>query len=457
MFKHLGIVNRTKIPLSFQNKIIKKLLQKDKYALFAEMGLGKTFMSILAIFLRKIYNSIYRVLIICPKTISSNWENEIKELRQELGLYLSIKIRNLTKIRRVSERERILNKLESCDLLIDILNFESIFKINKFPEYDMVIIDESSRIKNPEAKRTKTILEKLKNIKYKIILSGTPITKDVMDIYSQILFLDVKLPPFKEFKKLIKDQPEILENILKKISIRIKKEDIASIIKFPEKIYETIYFNLRGEQLELYNYYLLKNKINFLLGNKQTILKNIIDLQRITSGFHPKTLKPLKENAKFEKLMLLLNNLKEKNLFPVVIWANYIVDIHYIYKVLKDLNYKVSFMYGATKFDERIEIIKKFNKGELDILVAHPVVAGIGINLQNGKCAIYYSNSFKLEDRLQSEDRIHRLSSKNDKVYYYDLVAKNTIDEIIIKNLKQKIDISKQTIDKLREEIIKYI
>jgi len=327
-----------------------------------------------------------------------------------------------------------------------------------------MVVDESTTIKNRKATRTKNIMMLAKDAKYKRILTGSPITKSPMDLYSQCAFLSPNALGFSSYYSfqnryaLVQKRTmgtrafqEIvgyrrLDELNLKLDLfsnRILKEHCLDL---PDKMYIRRDVALTDEQKRVYTQMkklALAKLENGELATTSSVLTQIMRLQQICCGF----LQPdegeieLLENNRLKELLEITDELQGK----AIIWASYTHDIQQISSALRDRfgPEAVATYYGATPQDERQEIVNKFqDKGSpLRFFVGQPRTGGYGITLTAANTMIYYSNSYDLEIRLQSEDRAHRIGQAN-KVTYIDLVSPNTIDEKILKALRGKIDLA---------------
>ena len=313
----------------------------------------------------------------------------------------------------------------------------------------MLVVDESSRIKRPSAKRTKIITKFSKYAKYKRIMTGTPVTKGAEDVYSQFKFLDPNILGYDSFysfkarycvmggyesKQIVSYQNinELTQSI-QGHSFRILKKDCLDL---PDKIYQRYPIQLTTKQKQIYNS-LKKEFITELQGETlsapETITR-ILRLQQITCNWFATengTVEIEKENPRITALKDILSQIQSK----VIIWARFKADIRAIEKLLG--NKAVSY-YGDINNNDREENIRLFqNDPKIKYFIGQPQSGGIGLNLTAAEYAIYYSNSFDLEIRLQSEDRCHRIGTKSN-VTYIDIETVKTIDSKIIKALRSK-------------------
>ena len=330
----------------------------------------------------------------------------------------------------------------------------------------MCVVDESTTIKNHAAARTKNIIKLAELAKYRRIMTGSPVTKSPLDLFSQIQFLDPYLIDQQSyysfraryavvvqrsvgthsFQHIVKYQRlDELQEKIKNFSTRILKSECLDL---PEKLYTKRVVTMTPEQLKAY-VEMKKSALTFLENNKimtaATVLTQLIRLHQITCG-HVKTddgeVKAIKNNRIHE----LLNVLEETG-GKVIIWAVYRHDIRAIEKAIGDIYGKesVASYYGDTKDTIRQSIVDRFMdvNDHLRFFVGNPKTGGYGLTLTSSHTVVYYSNDYSLEVRMQSEDRAHRIGQTS-KVTYVDLMAEHTIDEKIVKLLNAKIDLASQ-------------
>jgi SNF2 family DNA or RNA helicase len=331
------------------------------------------------------------------------------------------------------------------------------------------------RLKIGSAKRTKNLVKLGRYAKYKRILTGSPVTKSPLDLYSQCDFLDNGLlghDSFYTFRARYAVMHEIdmggrsvllpkyytnldeLEKILKKFSYRCRKSECLDL---PEKLYSQRYIDLKGEHQQTYER-LKKNAWSVIQDEEVSYsnkLTEILKLHQCVNG-HVKTdegnIMELPD-PKLEELMTIVDEHEGK----FIIWANYVYNIEKIIKSLEDKYGKKSVVsiYGAVDTKTRSENVKRFEtEDEVRFFVGNPSTGGYGLNLVSASYVLYYSNSYNLEVREQSEDRAHRIGqSKN--LLVIDLICRNTVDEMIISALHNKIKLSAQTLGEQAKKWLK--
>ena len=469
-------------PYDHQIKALEKSVDKKNYAYFMEMGTGKS--KVLVDNMAMLYDKgkINGALIIAPKGVYNNWYT------QEIPIHLASHIKPkmvlwTAAISKTKQKEYDSLFETGYDFHILIMNVESFSTdkgrlfAGKFLRAHRAImaIDESTTIKNPTAKRTKAIVALGKEAHYKRILTGSPVTKSPLDLFSQCNFLNDELlesGSYYSFKnryavmkthnfggrrvQLVHSYQRLdeLASILKGFSYRVLKEECLDL---PPKVYIKREVELSKEQLQAYS--TMKSAALATLKGKMAtaphVLTQMMRLHQITCG-HLKnddgTTTEIKSNRMTE-LMNLLDEVEGK----VIIWGNYIYDIENLVKAVGKEYGEDSVVqyYGATSQDDRAKAIKKFQDPDSKVrfFIGNPQTAGYGITLTEAGTVVYFSNGYDLEKRLQSEDRAHRIGQKK-SVTYVDFIAPKTVDEKIVKALRNKINIASQVMgEELKEWI----
>ena len=469
-------------PYAHQLSALEKSWDKKVYAYFMEMGTGKS--KVLVDNMAMLYDKgkINGALIIAPKGVYRNWYSQ--EIPNHLASHIDHKTvlwTALTSKTKDKEYQQLFKV--DLDLHILIMNVEA-FSTKKGLEFatrflnchnSLVAVDESTTIKTPTAKRTKAILALGKLAKYRRILTGSPVTKSPLDLYTQCGFLDEELLGFGSYYsfrnryavmrnanfggrrvQLIAGYQRLdeLAKILKPFSDRVLKEDCLDL---PEKTYIEREVELTSEQLQTYST-MKAAALASLKGKRATaphVLTQLMRLHQITCG-HLKndddTITELKSN-RVSSLLDLLEEVEGK----VIIWANYVYDIKHIVAAIAKKYGEDSIVqyYGAIPSEMRQKYIETFQdpKSKARFFVGNPQTGGYGITLTAANTVVYYSNGYDLEKRLQSEDRAHRIGQKK-AVTYVDLIAPKTVDEKIRKALRKKINIATEIMgEELREWI----
>jgi len=460
---------------------LEKSWNRENYAYFMEMGTGKT--KVLIDNLAMLYDKgkVNGALIIAPKGVVGTWYNN------ELPTHLPEHIENITVLWKAAitkKQKENLDELfsEGEGLHILIMNVEA-FSTTKGMDFankflschrTMMAIDESTTIKTPTAKRTKNILKLASFSRYRRIMTGSPVTKNPLDLYTQCDFLSPWLLDFTsyyafrnryaEMKTLHMHGRQIqivngfknlgeLSDKLKDFSYRVLKEDCLDL---PDKIFIKRQIQLTPDQRKLYEQ-MKKEAIAILKGKQSTTvntLTQLMRLQQITCGHFTAddgATQPIPNN-RITELMDVLEETEGK----AIIWAHYQYDITAIIQAVVKKYGPGSIVdyYGLTPQEERQPNIKRFQDDpKCRFIVGTPATGGYGITLTAANTVIYYSNGYDLEKRLQSEDRAHRIGQKK-SVTYVDLMADDTVDEKIVQALRKKINIASEV---LGEELRSWI
>lgn len=235
-----------------------------------------------------------------------------------------------------------------------------------------------------------------------------------------------------------------LNAMLAPLMYRVKKADCLDL---PEKIYQTISFSLAPKQQRAYE--LMRDECRLLLadGDVQTVkaLAALNKLRQITSGFVMVDGVATSMDEAGPRLAALMELVADLN-GQFIVWAYYREELRQVSEALAKAGLKVVQYHGGVNNADREHAVDAFQRGEVDVFVGQPQSGGIGLTLTNASTVIYYSNDFSLENRLQSEDRAHRIGTEK-HVVYYDILAEDTIDEKIVDALQSKQDVANAIID----------
>ena len=460
------------------------------YAYLMEMGTGKTLTALIDLLLLNNKDIVECAVVLAPKSVYRNWMKEINtfissDYDYKVNTWEPSMIDPYTKENLSTEKFFVAGRESKLHVfLMNIeslstpkgMNYLSAFLSRKDLSRTMMIVDESTTIKTPTAKRTKNLIKITKDIAYKRILTGTPVTKSPLDIYTQFAFLDTKILgqsnyyAFRARYAKIINRPtsggrhfplitgyQRLEELEEKIythAFRVKKEECTDL---PDKVYQKRFVTMSEKQLVAYES--LRRNAMFIFNDKTTTsvnrLSQIVKLHQVCCGFTINDDGEIHDvpNKRYDELL----NVLEESDGKVIIWANYRHNIQTITQKLKDKygDTSTAAFYGDTDNQVRMDLVENFqNKGhDLTYLVANPKTGGYGITLTASHTVVYFSNNYDLEIRLQSEDRAHRIGQKN-KVTYVDFVCKGTVDEKILTALKNKVDIASQVMgDELKSWI----
>jgi len=464
-------------PYDHQRRALSDSWAAEYYALFMEMGTGKSKVAVDNMAILYEMGKINAALIVAPKGVYDNWVKG--EIPVHLPDRIDRRVLRWTPVRTKRFEEELIDMITSKEkyLKIFVMNVEA-FSTPRGTEAaeaflfqnpdNMIIVDESTTIKNRKAQRTKNIVKLRDRAKYRRILTGSPITKSPMDLFSQCDLLNEKCLGFnsyfafqaryanvqkrtmghRSFQQIVgyRRLDELSEK-LDRFSNRVLKEDCLDL---PPKVYIRREVPLTKEQERLYiqmKKLALAKMESGELATTASVLTQIMRLQQICCGHlapDDEEIQTIKNN-RLEELMGLIEEVNGK----AIIWATYSHDIKMIEREIAKLygEDSVATYYGATPQDERQEIVNRFQntRDPLRFFIGQPKTGGYGITLTAANTVIYFSNSYDLEIRLQSEDRAHRIGQGH-KVTYIDLVSPDTIDERILEALRNKIDIAGQVL-----------
>ena len=469
-------------PYAHQITALEKSWNKEVYAYFMEMGTGKSKVLIDNISMLYDKGKINGALIVAPKGVYQNWYDSelpihmVEHIEKNIVLWkANINQKQNLKLKTLFESTHKLNIL--------IMNVEA-FSTKKGLDFassflnthqTLMAIDESTTIKNPNAKRTKNIVALGKAAKYRRILTGSPVTKSPLDLYKQCEFLDEFLLDHASYYSFrtryaimktanfggrsiqivtgYRNLSELSEK-LEPFSYRCLKEDCLDL---PDYTYTKRIIQLTPEQQKIYNQ--MKQVALAQLDGKmmttQSAMVQLMRLHQITCGHFTAddgSIKKIK-NDRLSTLIEILEEVENK----AVIWAHYRNDIASIIEAVEKTFGKDSYVtyYGDTTNQERQNAIKQIQdpNSKVRFIIGTPQTGGYGITLTGANTMVYYANGYDYEKRIQSEARINR-AGQTRKMTYIDIIAEKTIDEKIVKALRNKMNIAtKITGDALKEWI----
>ena len=411
-------------------KWLKYLTDNNLGACLADdMGLGKTLQAI-ALLTNLHEEKKKKSMVIMPKSLIYNWENEIKRFSPKLkvGVYYGI--------------NRDFSSLKKVDIILTTYgtirnDIENLLE----QKFDLLVLDESQNIKNINSQTTKAVL--LLNAKKRVALSGTPIENNLLELYSLFRFLNPEM--FGSVQEFTNDyivpiqkysDTSTIEELRKKIYPfllrRVKKEVLADL---PDKIEKLVYVDMNDEHRRFYEerrkyYYSLLEKNTSSQGNfdKFFVLQAINELRHIVSS-------PELESKKIisSKKEVLIENVIEaiENNHKVLVFVNYLSSIESICDSLKENKIKYLKMTGQTK--DRQNLVDKFqNDSRYKVFVMTLKTGGVGLNLVSADTIFIYDPWWNTTVENQAIDRAYRLG-QDKTVFAYKMIMRNTIEEKILK------------------------
>ena len=462
-------------PYEHQLEALKRSWNKQEYAYFMEMGTGKSKVLLDNIAILYDKGGIDSAIIVAPKGVYRNWSE--KEIPAHMAEHVIKHVAVWNPAPTKAQKNELIKLFDHTqDLKILIINVEAfstkkgVAFVEKFilAHNPLIAVDESTTIKNPKAQRTKSLLRLSINTKYRRILTGFPVTRSPLDLYSQCSFLSPHLLGHasyysfqnryaqlinrkmgqRSFRQVIGYQNlEELTKCVGKFSYRVLKKECLDL---PDKVYQRREVELTPEQKKVYKElkkYAVAELESHDFVSVNSILTQILRLHQVVCGFvkHDQGEEVEIKNNRVDELINILEEVRGKT----IIWANYQYDIRRILKTLHEITgtESVATYYGGTPDEERQEVIRRFQDPDspLQYLISNVQTGGYGITLTAASTVIYYSNNYDLEKRLQSEDRAHRIGQTN-KVTYIDLVSRGTVDEKIVKALRNKLNLAQEVL-----------
>ena len=439
--------------MDHQKSALRASVKNDRRGFFHDTGLGKTITTI----------EIYRhhqakTLVVCPLSlIDGAWFEEIR------NRYPDINAGNLW----IAKKKGAAALNESLKKELCVINYESFRTIDKQlagAGFEMVILDESARIRSPKSITAKKIIEFCDNVQYVYELSGVPAPNSLLEYWTQIRILDPMLwgKSFYKFRTKFfypfgyggytwEVKPEFKDKIMediKSVAEYVNKEDVLDL---PERTESLRIFQLSPTERKHYND--IRRELITILESGEAItapnaVTAIMKLRQVSSGF-------LLDEDKFydlgdSKLTELLTLIEDIGKKQVIIWTNFQHEARVIWDALTERGLSSDILNGTISEKQKQATLSEFKEGKLQYIICHPKSVGFGHTLTNCSEAIYYSSSYSYEDLYQSKDRIYRYGQKN-KCSYYFLIADKTIDSVILKAIQKKGSTGQAILDYLKK------
>lgn len=409
-----------------------------------DMGTGKTRTAIEFVAARQEKLSI--VVWYCPVSLKTTIAYEIKKHTNETAYCFDDKTSS-THLPAARWYIVGLESLGSSDRVYLALN--ALIDKNSF-----VIVDESSYIKGHKAKRSQRITTLAERAKYRMILTGTPLSQGVVDLYQQMKFLSPKILGYNSFYAFAANHLEYSDKfkgmivrahntawLAAKIQPYIYQVTKAECLTLPQKLYESRYFYMSESQCEEYRN--VKEDLLMALSaewiDSVEIFKAFTSLQQVVSGFHKAK---CFDNPRLDTLQSVLEEITDDE--KVIIWCKYVFSIEAISELLRAKYGENSIcqFYGKLTEQQREQELEKF-RNNARFLIATQATGGHGLTLNEARYVVFYENSFKYSHRIQAEDRNHRIGQER-SVTYIDIICERSIDERIEAAIAAKSNILEQ-------------
>ena len=434
----------------YQHEAFEEIKDKDYAAIFHEQGLGKTKIAIDLLLYWLNHREIDTVLIVTKKILVKNWVEEFSE-------HTNLR----PKVLDSNKRNNFFVFNSRADVVVT--NFETVSSESDRMELFLktrnvaIIIDESTKIKNPESKLTQDFFMLAPLFKIRVIMTGTPIANRPYDLWAQVFFLDQGKSlgtDFSAFKsesnltnflgqnetrrKLFEDSVSHIFEKLKDFSVRETKK--SGIISLPTKKYINFYTDFEDEQRRMYEEIrqemttILHRGDIALLDESPDSLKRLLRLVQVASN--PRLLDDRYNSISGKEQILdeLIHDIILRG-EKVVVWSSFTDNIDYFCRKYKVHNsVKITGKMGG---EERGCSVDSFKHGDAQILFATPQSAKEGLTLTVANNCIFYDRGFNLDDYLQAQDRIHRISQQK-QCNIYNIIIVDSIDMWIDKLLKAK-------------------
>ena len=421
--------------MGHQQKAYDKLKRLKVGALYMGMGTGKTRTAIELIKDRLDKGKVNHVLWFCPCSVKTNLKRDIEKHSDNFMEHTTI-----MGIESISMSDRTYME---C---LEIVQKHKCF----------LVVDESNLVKNHSALRTRRIQALSEVCEYKLILNGTPITRNETDLYSQWCILDkrifgyrtywsfaanhIELDDYGKLKRVL--NVEYLTNKIAPYSVQISKDECLDL---PPKVFEDLYFKFGEAQRT--NYYETLYELTELVNewDEATVYRLLTALQFVSSGRwvtltedgeleHTEIYEDYNDDPRIQLLEYTLEHIKDEK---VIIWCKYHFEIEKVKKLLKKMNLTYREFHGKVPLREREKNIEDFKNKNIQVLLGNKTSGGYGLNLQFCNHMIYYSSDFDWGTTAQSEDRIHRIGQEK-SCMYYRLWSDSKIDQMISNCLARK-------------------
>ena len=447
------------VPHAYQQRAIDFILDHPKCALFMDMGLGKTVVTLTAVQqLKEDYLEVSKILVIAPKSVARNtWPSECRKWDHLKGLRVSVVMGTETQRR----------KAISAEADVYVVNRENLtWMVNYHDQvlvtwpYNCVVIDESSSFKNPQSKRYKA-LRRMRWKMWRIIeLTGTPSPNGLMDLWSQIELLDGGqrlgrtlttyrtnyFTPGRHNGHVVyewRPKPGAKERIAGQISdicLSMKAEDYLDM---PDVIHAGMDIVLTDAEMKAYRTF----------EREQLMEVDDTEIEAVTAAALANKLLQFSGGAIYDSehewhevgrsKVEALTELVEMAAEPVLVFYAYQHELARLTVALEE--------YGPVLFRGEPEILERWNRGEIHVLLCHPASVSFGLNMQEGgHIIVWYTPTWNLEQYLQANARLHRQGQRRPVILYH-LVALGTLDERVMSALAGKSTCQEFVMQRIKE------
>lgn len=436
-------------PYAHQERGLRLGLANEELFLGWEMGTGKTFTAIMTYLGRMNAGQVKRLLVICPKCVVISWVNEFQK---HAGIEATTLVKTDDPELPTLPKPKRLARIKTAEILV--MQYEGVIFTPELllENWDMLILDESHYIKSYTAKRSKLIHKLAAGIRFKMLMTGTPVTSGPEDVFSQFYALDGGKTfgsSYYAFRARyfvnkgwgdIPDwqiRPGAIAELHQKITLKMDRVKKSECMDLPPKNYQVVYVDMTVEQARAYRQMEKEFMVEFQdrLGpdgkpssvEVNYLITKMMKLNQITSGFiydHDQEGREIVYRLESNRMKVLREQIEDKK--KVIVWCLFRQDIHDVLAAFPEMNPVTTKEWKRFQADPSIRLI-----------VGQVHAGGIGITLTEADFTVYYSQGYSLADRLQNEDRNHRIGTKS-TVTYIDLVCPGTIDEDILTAIAEK-------------------
>lgn len=447
-------------PLDHQKEVFYISRDREAFGFFMDMGTGKTWVGINTIRYLAIRHGVTKVLVIAPNGVHRQWAAEEIPKHMKTDFRYKCTWYESSKAKHIQDRLKEVLKYDGVQIICQHVESLSHANGSAFAHdfvasgKSLVIVDESSRIKSPSSIRTKNII-KLRDISaFRRIMSGTPITKGVEDLYSQFMFLDKNILGYSSFftfrnrycilggfeARQIVGYKNVGE-LQKRVDGHTYRKTKEECLNLPEKTFMTRMVEFNPDQKILYNQ--VKDDFVAQLEDGVTVdvplaITRLLRLQQILSGHFPNPETGQMQYVPTNRTDSLMEILEESGSSKVIVWGKFTYDIELISQRLTKEKVGYVIYTGNTSSNDRVAAIESFRTDpSCKVFLGNPAAAGIGLNLTVANIVVWYSTTFNLDEYLQANDRCHRIGQKW-PVTYITLTTPGSLDVKIAAALRKK-------------------
>lgn len=424
--------------------------------LFAnDMGSGKTKVAIDVFTIRQAMGEARRVLVACPPIVMRHWEREVAKHSDHSVELVDGNANQKLSIFWESDADFLVCSMNWITRLLSVAMDSGKNEnrlIDRADDFDVLIVDEAHALKNPETKGFQGFADYLIDVPFRYLLTGTPVGNDYTGVWSLYYLLDygeTYLPSFELFlrkwfytivtkrgfgiNRLHRHRQSDFFDRFWDRAIRYEESELADL---PERTRVPIAVDLNNAQRRLYAELLTRDPMK-----PEDVEASIWELMRVTGGCHEDLGDVAIPSPKLEAVQWIVDEVVLTRGDPIIVWhwlnPEGALIAEYLRRKMKGL--KVGEARGGISKKKKDDALDAWHDGDLDVFVANPASLGTGVDLFETNVAVYYSNSFSMIHRSQSEKRIHR-DGQTRHCYYYDLTCSGTVDELVVEALLEKKD-----------------